>query len=71
MFYGPLLYLTHYDNVIVAFSQLLSSSLWVLTVPSLRALSASNKSLISKVNFEFALEELFHPFIISIVLCLH
>ena len=70
MFYGLLLYLTHDDNVTVAFSQQLSSSLWVLTVPSLRALSASNKSL-SKVNFEFALEELFHPFIISIVLCLH
>ena len=37
MFYGPVLYLTHNDNVIVAFSQLLSSSLWVPIVPALRA----------------------------------
>ena len=59
MFYGPLLYLTHYDNVIVALSQLLSSSLWVLTVPALRAPSTSNKFLILKLNIEVALEELF------------
>ena len=59
MFYGPLLYLTHYDNVIVALSQLLSSSLWVLTVPVLRARSTSNKFLILKLNIEVALEELF------------
>ena len=60
MFYGPLLYLTHYDNVIVALSpQLLSSSLWVLTVPALRARSTSNKFLILKLNIEVALEELF------------
>ena len=58
MFYGPLLYLTH-DNVIVAFSQLLSSSLWVLIVPALRAPSTSNKFLILKLNIEVALEELF------------
>ena len=59
MFYGPLLYLTHYDNVIVALSQLLSSSLWVLTVPALRARSTSNKFLILKLNIEVTLEELF------------
>ena len=59
MFYGPLLYLTHDDNVIVALSQLLSSSLWVLTVPALRARSTSNKFLILKLNIEVALEELF------------
>lgn len=59
MFYGPLLYLTHYGNVIVALSQLLSSSLWVLTVPALRARSTSNKFLILKLNIEVALEELF------------
>ena len=45
MFYGPLLYLTH-DNVIVAFSQLLSSSLWVLIVPALRA-------QVLQTNFDF------------------
>lgn len=59
MFYGPLLYLTHYDNVIVVLSLLLSSSFWVLIVPALRAPSTSNKFLILKLNIEFALEELF------------
>ena len=59
MFYGPLLYLTHYDNVIVVLSLLLSSSFWVLIVPALRAPSTSNKFLILKRNIEFALEELF------------
>ena len=49
MFYGPVLYLTHNDNVIVAFSQLLSSSLWVLIVPALRAPSTSNKFLMLKL----------------------
>lgn len=59
MFYGPLLYLTHYGNVIVALSQLLSSSLWVLIVLALHAPSTSNKFSILKLNTEFALEELF------------
>ena len=62
MFYGPVLYLAHNYNVIVAFSQLLSSSLWVLTVPALRASSTSKKFLILKLNIKFALEELFPPF---------
>ena len=61
MFYGPLLYPAHYDNDIAAFSQLLSSSLWVLIVPALRAPSTSNKFLTLKLNIEFALEELFPP----------
>ena len=56
MFYGPVLYLT---RVIVAFSQLLSSSLWVLRVPALRAPSTSNKFWILKLNIAFALEDLF------------
>ena len=56
MFYGPVLYLT---RVIVAFSQLLSSSLWVLRVPALRAPSTSNKLWILKINVAFALEDLF------------
>ena len=62
MLYGPLLYLTLYDNVIVAFSQLLSNLLWFLQVPALRAPSTSNKCLILKLNIKFALEELFPPF---------
>ena len=57
MFYGPVLYLTHNDNV--AFSQLLSSSLWVLRVPALRAPSTSNKFWILELNIKFALEDLF------------
>ena len=61
MFYGPVLYLTRNDSVIVAFYQLLSSSLWVLIVPALRAPTTSNKFLILKLNIEFALEELLPP----------